>query len=340
MNYLKPIAAAVVAAVGFSLGGCNFAPLDRTQASANSQDYLASRPATDARVQVRAFVYGQTTVLEFTAFPAFLVIRDDQNRPVEFTRIGNYARMLGKLDHFTVWANGQGTTFASTRTTTPTFSKTAAPDWNRCAIVDDPQAEAATGQPIVRCADDEHDKAEADTAAWVASLSEQAMIPAKLGEPHQPATATGLAAQFVQRCKAQLAALWDAATGNDAAMRARLADQSERLDRGVSVTLHVTFEPGSHGFAPDHTLRSELLQAASLAPRIYVRAFTDATTETGRGAALAARRAESTRRWLIQNGIDSGKIRATSQAFGGWISPNVPGIKGKNRRVEIELIHP
>lgn len=83
-----------------------------------SPDYLASGNLSG----VRAFLYGQRTVVEFAhapdflwIAPAILSIKDENGVDVGFEKEGRYYRLSRKLDHFTIWVNSRSLVFQSVR---------------------------------------------------------------------------------------------------------------------------------------------------------------------------------------------------------------------------------
>lgn len=70
-------------------------------------DYTQS----DDSVKVRAFIYADSTNLEMDSYSAALKIKDDSGGNIAFTRNGRYARVSGKLNHFTALIDGQPVEF-------------------------------------------------------------------------------------------------------------------------------------------------------------------------------------------------------------------------------------
>lgn len=66
---------------------------------------------TDSSVPVKAFVYADHTVIELDSYSSALRIKDDSGGTVSFTRVGRYARLDGKLNHFIALVDGDPVEF-------------------------------------------------------------------------------------------------------------------------------------------------------------------------------------------------------------------------------------
>lgn len=66
---------------------------------------------TDSSVPVKAFVYADHTVIELDSYTSALRIKDDSGGTVSFTRVGRYARLDGKLNHFIALVDGDPVEF-------------------------------------------------------------------------------------------------------------------------------------------------------------------------------------------------------------------------------------
>jgi outer membrane protein OmpA-like peptidoglycan-associated protein len=82
----------------------------------------------------------------------------------------------------------------------------------------------------------------------------------------------------------------------------------------------------------------ELSDAARTAQLIVIRGRTDGRTDTAGEARVAKARAEAVRSYLVAQGIDTARIRATYQATGDFIADNqTEAGRALNRRAEIEV---
>jgi len=70
-------------------------------------DYTQS----DSAVPVKAYIYADHTVLELDSYDTALTINDDSGGTVSSTRDGRYARLDGKLNHFTAYIDGRPVVF-------------------------------------------------------------------------------------------------------------------------------------------------------------------------------------------------------------------------------------
>ena len=71
--------------------------------------------------------------------------------------------------------------------------------------------------------------------------------------------------------------------------------------------------------------------------RIEIRGRTDSWTDNAVDLSIAQSRAVRAREFLLANGIETGKIRTTFLASGGYVADNAtPAGRALNRRVEIE----
>jgi flagellar motor protein MotB len=119
---------------------------------------------------------------------------------------------------------------------------------------------------------------------------------------------------------------------------------------GLAVNEAVQFHPrsmlfsvpcafGDAGFTPSDTLRQLLLDVASHSPRIEVRGRTDADAFNNIDHALALRRAQQARHFLIRHGIAANRIHASALAYGGHAADNgTEDGRAQNRRIDIEVM--
>ncbi|WP_180727778.1 TcpQ domain-containing protein [Paraburkholderia largidicola] len=86
-----------------------------TGAVSNKAAYAASSvpdyTSSDSSIAVHAFIYADHTVIQLDSYSSALTIKDDSGGTIGFTRNGRYARLDGKLNHFTALVNGEPVVF-------------------------------------------------------------------------------------------------------------------------------------------------------------------------------------------------------------------------------------
>jgi outer membrane protein OmpA-like peptidoglycan-associated protein len=279
-----------------------------------SPDYVA----TGDSAGLRAFVYGQHTVLEVDGPAAWLSVRDENGVPVPAEKEGRYYRLSRKLANFSVWLNFRAVAFAAA----PAPSTASAPA--ALAVVRRPPAvmPTATG-------------AAAPAASAGAPRAEQ-----RPPVPKPPEDAEAL----LQLSAAQLAELRQAvkAAGpaDSRAINARLDRIEAQLLRAATAIVRVEFDTGSADFRPDERTAAALVPAAKAAERVNVRGRTDARIPGPADPRIALARALAARQFLVDRGVDPAKIKVFALPAGDFVAPgNTPEGRAMNRRVEIELVN-
>jgi outer membrane protein OmpA-like peptidoglycan-associated protein len=83
---------------------------------------------------------------------------------------------------------------------------------------------------------------------------------------------------------------------------------------------------------------SRIVDEARAAPLVVLRGRTDGSAESPAESAIARQRAAAVEAWLVQAGVDRGRIRTTWQPVGDHAADNTTaGGRTLNRRVEIEI---
>jgi outer membrane protein OmpA-like peptidoglycan-associated protein len=101
-------------------------------------------------------------------------------------------------------------------------------------------------------------------------------------------------------------------------------------------TIRFDFD-SAHVVVPADTAAA-LLDEARGAPMVLLRGRTDGETNSPADSRIARERAQAVRDYLISEGIDPARIRATYQPAGDHAADNSnPSMRGLNRRVEIEV---
>jgi outer membrane protein OmpA-like peptidoglycan-associated protein len=100
----------------------------------------------------------------------------------------------------------------------------------------------------------------------------------------------------------------------------------------------VRFDFGSTRVAIPAEMLAALVEEARAAPLVVLKGRTDGTADTAAESRIARERAAAVRDYLIAEGVDAARIRATYQPAGDHTADNAgtPG-RAMNRRVEVEV---
>jgi outer membrane protein OmpA-like peptidoglycan-associated protein len=111
--------------------------------------------------------------------------------------------------------------------------------------------------------------------------------------------------------------------------------------RARSVLFTITLGVGETQFAPSIAFQQALLKSANSATSIEILGATDAAKANAGSARTAKTSAENARKYLLDNGIELGRMTTTYLAARGFVADNAtPEGKARNRRVEIEMMTP
>lgn len=310
---MKPNAIALILASSAMLSACSYIPHNSGLPRLVSPDYTA----TGSVVGVRAYLYGQKTVLEFREDPTFVTIRDEHGAEVPYEKVGGedhagrFYRFNRRIDNFTVWANGRSVTFNAAQKTI-VFSGSSAIENN-------------------------------------VQTSEILPITTKL--PTFEITSSTLAghdlAALVNISVEQLAAnsrLVDAVNNNPKVSGVELLELNNRLGELKSkysnnaATVQVTFTHASTAFKPSEAIKQALNEAIKVASAATIHGYTDSRVAGLSDAKIALGRAISAEQYLVDHGMNPEKITVTSSAEGQFAVPNTTKqSRALNRRVEIEI---
>lgn len=302
---MKPARIALLLASSALFTACAYVPLNEGVSRRVSPDYTATGAVEDAR----AYVYGARTVLEFDGSAPFLIVKDISGTSVEYERVGRLYRLNSRLDNFTVWVNGRSVTF-SAATTTRVFSAPA------------PSPVVAKPEPVklASIAPEPVNQGDADVTALL-KLSEK-----QLEEVRQAIDAAS------RNPKATGAELFN--------VNARLDEIEARLVTAAAAIIQVTFPTNSTTFKPSADVARVLIDSAKAADRVNVHGHTDARIAGPIDAKIALGRAMAARKFLMDNGVQSEKIKVFSQADGSFAAPNITNEgRALNRRVEVEFVN-
>lgn len=99
--------------------GCTNIPVGESITRPIGPDYVATGSVQD----IRAYVYGNRTILQFDKAPRLLSIRDENGASVPFEKEGNYFRFARRVNFFTVWVDGYAVTVTPILSTELRLSK-------------------------------------------------------------------------------------------------------------------------------------------------------------------------------------------------------------------------
>lgn len=263
-----------------------------------SPDYMASQGVAG----VRAFVYGNRTVLEFDSRPLWLTVQDENGVPVQAEREGHYYRLARKLDHFTVWANTRAIAFDAATATNAESAVIAAP---------------------------------ASVRAMPGKTPSLDLSP-PLGDAAALLTLSTVQLEEVRRAIASGAS----SAGEARALNARLDRIEAQIAKAGTVVVRIQFDSAETNVDPDSALFRALVPAAKVADRVNVRGRTDAQVAGANDLNVAIGRALAARKALIDRGVDAAKINVFFLAAGDFVAPSsTTEGRALNRRVEIELVY-
>ena len=114
---------------------------------------------------------------------------------------------------------------------------------------------------------------------------------------------------------------------------ARAVEQDER-----GVVFRVFHASGEAKFSPAGDLADELVSAAKKGQAIEVHGRTDSRKPTEGNTRVAIARAVEARKWLVNQGIEAGRVRARYSSAGNFlVDADTEDAKAMNRRVEIVI---
>jgi outer membrane protein OmpA-like peptidoglycan-associated protein len=288
------------------VSACAYVPPGDRPLQSVSPDYLATGPS------IRAYIYGNATVLEPLSAPAMLAVRDRQGDNVPYERLGRVYRLASVLSDFSVWANAVSTTFiAATQTRVFGASPLAQA---RGAGAAEPTGPVRAARSLLAAA--ASDKAQALRRLCELQLAE---IRALLAAAERSSTAPGAELFAVDQ---------------------RLRRAEDMLSSKSATLVRVSFPVLGTNFQPNAAVAEALVIGARNAAVIRIAGYTDSRIAGPLDARIARDRAADARRFLIEHGIEERKIHVASHADGEFAAPNGTAAgRAINRRVEIELVH-
>ena len=287
-----------------------------TTAQAPTAMTRSASPATTQPKLVRAYDYGSSIVLEFTAAPASLSVTDTSGAPVGLAREGANFRLTRKIYDFTIHTAAGATRIHLQRPAPVAAVPPPAPVMVPMpAPVPAPAPEPAAAHPAssarapAMASDD-------DVATLIETAARQLAAARAVVEHGSP----------------------DERTLH--ALDRRLDHIQQLLEEASAAVLMAHFDPYQTAFRPDPAFSQLLVSAAQSADRITLRGRTDSTIPGPLDPGIALRRALSVRQFLLAHGIASAKIHVFSLAAGDFIAPDTsPAGRALNRRVMIELVN-
>ncbi|MDP2027880.1 OmpA family protein [Sulfuriferula sp.] len=283
---------------------CAYMPANDTTSRRLSPDYTA----VGAPENMRAYVYGNRTVLEFEKDPMFLSVSDKNGAAIEVERVGRCYRLNQQLDQFTVSVNGRQTVVSASPEARVFSASTV--------VFGAPVREAPRPvvlEPAARIGDN------AELLALLTLAREQ------LADVRQLLVAAS------KNPKASGAELF--------AANAKLKVLEEHLKTASAAMVQVTFPPYKTAFKPAPAVAKVLIESAESADSILVRGHTDSYKAGRLDAKIALDRANGAKAFLLKNGVAAEKITVSAVADGAFLVPNISkAAKAVNRRVEIEFV--
>jgi outer membrane protein OmpA-like peptidoglycan-associated protein len=310
---------AVAVAAGWSLSGCVGLPSSTAPKIVVSHDYEATGDAAG----IRAFVYGQKTVIEFDSMPVWVSVQDANGVTVPGERLGRHYRLSRKLNDFSLWTTTRAVLFST--------------------IPHQPPGESQANGPAPRVAAAAVAAAET-VSQGVAPSPSLLLAPVKLEEVSAPEQypeqeALELASKQLQEIRSAIAKA-PLTVDELRALSQRTDEVEARLVTSAAVLFRVQFDTGKTDFKPSDALAKVLIPAAKAAQSINIRGRTDSKIAGPDDPSIALARAQSAQRYLVDQGVDANKIRLSSLAQGDFIAPATVAGRALNRRVEVELTNP
>jgi outer membrane protein OmpA-like peptidoglycan-associated protein len=269
--------------------------------------------ATGSVNGVKAYVYGERTLIQYERTPFLLSIKDVNGQSVGYELEGQFYRLDRKLTDFTARADLlKATSFHLLQPQQPkkpdvatVVSKPAPIPAPIVAVYNEPET-----KPPVKLTNQE----DAELLALLAAAQRQ-LTEVRASVEHG---ATDLAS--LER------------------LHARLDQIQGRLNKASSSMLMVYFERYKTNFQPSPEVAELLVSVAKTADLVKVRGRTDSVVPGSMDGKIAKARALSARSYLVDRGVDPAKIEVSALAAGDFIAPNTPEGKTLNRRVEIEFV--
>ena len=289
------------------LGACSTFTPHSGPTSRVGPDYTATGSTTG----VRAYVYGDRTLLEYERDPYFISISDATGQSVSYEKEGKYYRLDRTVRDFTVRADLlKATVFHLAKPKSP----------KPVPVVAKP-APVPEGLKVFTAPDNRppvqvQRQQDTDLSAALAELQNQLTAVRASIEHGAPDAAS------IERLNARMDQI-----------QAKLANTS-------STVLMVYFDLYKSGFEPKPEVASLLLSVAKTADAVKVRGRTDSVVAGPADARIAKARAMSAQSYLVAHGISPTKIQTSWLPAGDFIAPNTAEGKALNRRVEIEFVTP
>lgn len=289
----------LILVTGALITACAYAPVDKADSRRLSADYTA----LGAPDNMRAYVYGSRTVLEFDKDPSFLSINDKNGTAVSYERVGRFYRLNQQLDSFTVRVNGR-----------------------QVIVSANPETQIFSGSTVVYGASTQQRLSPAaDTKGNAELLALLQLAAQQLADVNRLLVAVG---------NNPKTSSIEVALANE-----KLKALEERLKHANAAMVHVTYLPYKTAFKPKPAVARILMSSAKTADTIYVRGYTDAYKAGPSDAKIAISRANGAKAYLLRKGVDANKIKVTAEADGSFLVPNSTRAgKALNRRVEIEFL--
>lgn len=321
-----------------------FAP--RAQAAAPAELATAPVNQTAQGFQVKAFLYGDRTVIDWGNGPAIVSITDQDGDPLPYDRQGEYYRLDPPFENFVIYTATQKLSFVKLKLGSAELlaAPPAAPTTVATQL---PQAVYPTPTPA---------PVERPSSAIV-QTSAAALPTAHAQAPALPAgDYKRVMAAEVEQMRSDLrdlkAALKQAAGDPNAdrqklhAVVDRINDIQGKLATSSAKITTLVFDPDRTQLTKDLPALKAIIPAAKEAERIQIRGYqlkthgyTEADLDSPKFLKVAQERADSVRKYLIGNGVPAEKISVSALAIDGFDSINsTPEGRARSRRVEVEFV--
>lgn len=283
------------------LSSCAYVPQKNQTAQQVSDDYLVYG-STEG---IKAYLYGNHTVIEPASSPLFLWIYDGNSKNISYEKVGRYYRLNREMPTFTAWVDGSPVTFYKTKKKS--------------------QEKLIQLQPAL-------------------SYSSQVIVPlaGEIKKDENGYIDDVLA--ITKRQNQEVRYILDAYGDKNITWfyRTRLTYLESRLTTESTITVRVPFQSSlSTKVHIDNETSEAVIQAAKKAYLVNIRGRTDSQYSNKKQRAIALKRALNVRKLLIDNGIPSEIINVYAKSSGDFVVPNLNEAgHALNRRVEIEVINP
>jgi hypothetical protein len=180
---------AALFAVFVLLGAVSYKAAYAVSSRAPAGDYTQS----DSSVPVHAFIYADHTVLELDSYSTALQINDDSGGHIGFKQDGRFARLDGKLNHFTAYVDGRAVVFTRKGWEAPQVIRIAAQSVAPGVVLDAGETEispAASATPTSKPVKGSAAAAAVPTSTKATAAGVPPLLASSAASPALPASST------------------------------------------------------------------------------------------------------------------------------------------------------